>query len=114
MGYEKWASVRLLLTFLSLDIVSLMVVKFPGNFMGNGRVLLSGGVASSKDFGVTLWNGRSPIFFVVVDLFCFVLSTSGVPPNEGFQCRARGSCDWTTRNLFRNWGLGTCQAHYDI
>ena len=36
---------------LSLDIVSLMVLKFPGDFMGNGRVLLSGGLAPSKEFG---------------------------------------------------------------
>ena len=41
---KKMASVRLLLKFLSLDIVSRMVVKFPGDFMGNGRVLLSGGL----------------------------------------------------------------------
>ena len=60
---------RLLLKFLSLEIVSLMVVKFPCDFMGNGRVLLSGGVAPSKEFGVILWDGRSP-FFVV---FCVVL-----------------------------------------
>ena len=45
---------RLLLKFLSLDIVSLMVVKFPGDFMGNERVLLSGVLAPSKDFGVIL------------------------------------------------------------
>lgn len=59
-GYEKMARMRLLLKFLSLDIVSHMVLKFPGDFMGNGRVLLSGGLASSKDFGVILWDGRSP------------------------------------------------------
>ena len=50
-----------LLKFLSLDIVSLMVVKFPGDFMGNGRVLLSGGLSPSKEFGVILWDGRSPL-----------------------------------------------------
>ena len=33
--------------FLSLDIVSLMVVEFLGDFMGNGRVVLSGGLAPS-------------------------------------------------------------------
>ena len=43
--------------FLSLHIMSLMVVKFPGDFMGNGRVLLSGGLAPSKEFGVILWAG---------------------------------------------------------
>ena len=51
-----------LLKFLSLDIVSLMVVKFPGDFMGNGRVLLPGGLAPSKEFGVILWDGRRPLF----------------------------------------------------
>ena len=62
---------RLLLTFLSLDIVSLMVVKLPGDFMGNGRVLLSGGSVPSKEFGVIL--GMEEVrFFVVVDLFPFV------------------------------------------
>ena len=71
LGYEKRASVRLLLNFLSLDIASLMVVKFPGDFMGNGRVLLSGGLPASKVFGVILWDGRSPCS-VVVDVFCFV------------------------------------------
>ena len=62
---------RLLLKFLSLDIVSLMVVKFLGDFMGNGRVLLSGCLAPSKEFGFILWDGRSPCS-VVVDLFCSV------------------------------------------
>ena len=100
-----------LLKFLSPDIVSLVVVKFPGDFMGNGRVLLSGVLAPSKEFGVILWDGRRPLF-VVVDLFCF--STSGAPPNEGFQSRALGRGDWTTRNLVKNWGLETCQALYDI
>ena len=52
---------RLLLKFLSLDIVSLMVVKFTGDFMGNGRVLLSGGLAPSKEFGVIRWDGRTPL-----------------------------------------------------
>ena len=78
---------RLLLKFLSLDIVSLMVVEFLGDFMGNGRVLLSGGLAPSKEFGVILWAGRSP-FFLLLLLFSFL--TSGVPPNEGFQSRALG------------------------
>ena len=55
-------SVRLLLKFLSLDIMSLMVVKFLDDFMGNGRVVLPGGLAQSKAFGVTLWDGRSPVF----------------------------------------------------
>ena len=56
------------------------------------------GVGSTKEFGVILWDGRSP-FFVVVVLFCF--SNSGVPPNEGFQSRALGRGDWTTRNLVK-------------
>ena len=68
---------RLLLKYLSLDIVPFMVMKFPGDFMGNGRVLLPGGLAQSKEFGVILWDGRSP-FFVVV-LFCFVFQTQGSP-----------------------------------
>ena len=58
--------------FLSLDIVPFMFMKYPGDFMGNGRVILSGGLAPSKEFGVILWDGISP-FFVVVILFCFVL-----------------------------------------
>ena len=61
---------RLLLKFLSLDIVSLMVVNFLGDFMGNGRVLFSGGLDPSKEYGVTLCDGRSPCS--VVDLFYFV------------------------------------------
>ena len=61
LGYEKRASVRLLLKFLSLDIVSVMVVKFSGDFMGTGRVLLSEGLAPSKESGVILWDGRSPL-----------------------------------------------------
>ena len=92
---------RLLLEYLSLDIMPFMVMKFPGDFMGNGRVLLSGGLAESKEFGVILWDGRSPIFVVVV-LFCFVLffKLRG-PTNEGFQSRALGRGDWTTRNLVK-------------
>ena len=69
---------RLLLKFLSLDIVSLIVVKFPGDFMGNGRVLLSGGLAPSKEFGFILWYGRSPLF-CCVDLFCFVFQPQVSP-----------------------------------
>ena len=78
---------RLLLKFLSLDIVTLMVVAFQGDFMGNGRVLLSGGIAPSKEFGVILWAGRSPFFLL---LLSFSFLTSGVPPNEVFQSRALG------------------------
>ena len=99
--------------FLSLHIMSLMVVKFPGDFMGKGRVLLSGDLAPSKEVGVILWDGRSRFFCCC----CFVLFhflTSVVPPNEEFQSRALGRGDWTTRNLVKNWGLGLCQAHYDI
>ena len=66
---------RLLLKYLSLDIVPFMVMKFPGDFMGNGRVLLPGGLAQSKEFGVILWDGRSPFIFVVVVLFGFVFQT---------------------------------------
>ena len=51
--------------------MSLIFVKFLCDFLGNGRVLLSGGLAPSKEFGVILWDGRSPLS-VVVDLFCFV------------------------------------------
>ena len=63
------------------------------------------------------WKKSVFVVVVVVVLFCFVsfcFLTSGVPPNEGFQSRALGRGDWTTRNLLKNWGLGTCQAHYDI
>ena len=62
---------RLLLKFLPRDIVSLMVVEFLGDFMGNGRVLLSGGLAPSKEFGFILWAGRSPFYFVVVVVVVF-------------------------------------------
>ena len=54
--------------------VPFMFMKYPGDFMGNGRVLLSGGLAPSKEFGVILWDGRSPfvvVVVVVVVLFCF-------------------------------------------
>ena len=61
---------RLLLKFLSLDIVSFRVVKFPGDFMGNERVLLSGGLAMSKEFGV-ICGMEEVRCSVVVDLFCF-------------------------------------------
>ena len=54
--------------FLSLDIVSLMVVKFPGDFMGNGRVLLSGGLAPSKCLG-SFCGMEEVRFFVVFVLF---------------------------------------------
>ena len=81
--YEKRASVRLLLKFLSLDIVPFMVMKYPGDFMGNGRVLLSGGLAPSKEFGVILWDGRSPflllLLLLLLLLFCIVFQT---PPYE--------------------------------
>ena len=62
-------------------------LEFLGDFMGNGRVLLFGGLAPSKEFGVILWAGRSP-FFLLLLLFSFL--TSGVPPNEVFQSRALG------------------------
>ena len=62
---------RLLLKFLSRDIVSLMVVKFPGDFMGNGRVLFSGGLAPSNSLG-SFCGMEEVRCSVVVDLFCFV------------------------------------------
>ena len=62
---------RLLLKFLSLDILSFMVVIFPGDFMGNGRVLLSGGLAPSKELG-SFCGMEEVRCSVVVDLFCFV------------------------------------------
>ena len=63
---------RLSLKYLSLDIVPFMVMKYPADFMGKGRVLLSGVLAPSKEFGVILWEGRSPFFVIVVVLFCFI------------------------------------------
>ena len=48
-----------------------MVVKFPGDFMGNGRDLRSGGSAPSKEFGVIL-RMEKVRFVVVVYSFCFV------------------------------------------
>ena len=77
MGYEKRVSVRLLHKLLALDIVALMVVKFPGEFKGNGRVLLPGGLAQSKEFRVILLDGRNLFLVVVVVLFCFVFQTQG-------------------------------------
>ena len=47
-----------------------MVVKFPDDFMGNGRVLLPGDLAKSKEFGVIL--GTEEVRFLLL-LFCFVL-----------------------------------------
>ena len=92
---------RLLLKYLSLDIMPFMVMKFPGDFMGNGRVLLPGDLAQSKEFGVIL--GTEEVRFLLL-LFCFVLfcfSNSGIPPNEGFQRRALGRSDLTARNLVK-------------
>ena len=54
------------------------------------------------------------LLLLLLLLLLFSFLTSGVPPNEGFQSRALGRGDWTIRNLVKNWGLGTCQAHYDI
>ena len=62
---------RLLLKFLSLDTVSLMVVKFLGDFMGNGRVLLSGGLARPKSLGS--FCGMEEVRFFVVVVFFFNL-----------------------------------------
>ena len=104
---------KLLLKFLSLDIVSLMVVKFLGDFMGNGRVLLPGGLAQSKAFGVNC--GMEEVRFFVFFFFDVVFFlTSGVSPNEGFLSSALGGGDWTFRNLVKNWRLGTYRTHYDI
>ena len=62
---------RLLLKFLSLDIVSLKVVKFPGDFMGNGRVLLSGRWPRPKSLG-SFCGMEEVRCSVVFGLFCFV------------------------------------------
>ena len=61
---------RLLLKYLSLDIISFMVMKFPGDFMGNGRVLLPGDLAQSKEF--VSFFGTEEVRFLLM-LFCFVL-----------------------------------------
>ena len=58
--------------------------------------------------------GLDEVRLLLFLLLLFSFLTSGVPPNEGFQSRALGRGDWTIRNLVKNWGLGTCQAHYDI
>ena len=57
--------------FLSLDIVTFMVLKYPGDFMGNGRVLLSGRLARPKSLG-SFCGIEEVRFSVVVVLFCFV------------------------------------------
>ena len=98
--------------FFSLDIVSLIVLKFPGDFREKDESYSLGVWPRPKSL-VSFCGMEEVRWSVVADLFCFV-STSGVPPNEGFQSRALGSCACTTRNLVKNWGLGTCQAHYDF
>ena len=65
-----------------------MVMKYPSDFMGNGRVLLPGGLAQSKDFGVILLDGRSPFVVVVVVLFCF--SNSEYPQMRDSTVEPRG------------------------
>ena len=62
---------RLLLKFLSLDIVSLMVVKFPVDFMGNGRSYSLGVWPRPKSLG-SFCGMEEVRCSVVVDLFCFV------------------------------------------
>ena len=65
---------RLFLKFFFLDIVSVMVVKFPGDFMGNGRVLLPGGWPRPKSLGS--FCGMEVVrCSVVVDWFSFDFQT---------------------------------------
>ena len=79
---------RLLLKFLSLDIVSLIVVKFPGDYMGNGRILLSGGLTRPKSLGC--FCGMEEVrCSVVVDLFCFVFQ-----PQVSYQMRDSRVAPW--------------------
>ena len=61
---------RLLLKFLSLDTVSLMVVKFPGDFMGNGRVFIWGFGPVQRVWGHSVGWKKSVVLLLLV---CFVL-----------------------------------------
>ena len=104
---------RLLLKFLSLDIVPFMVMKYPGDFMGNGRVLLSGGLAPSKEFGVIMWDVRRPFFFVAVALFCFVFQTqlsnqmrdSRVEPWGGAIGQKKSGLNLRLRGMSNHYGI---------
>ena len=89
---------RLLLKFLSLDIVSVMVVKFPGDFMGHGGVLRSGVLTRPKSLGS--FCGMEEVRFLLL-FFCFL--TSGVPPNERFQSGANGQPEiWLNIREYRH------------
>ena len=91
---------RLLLKFLSLDIVSLMVVKFQGDFMGNGRVLLWGFGPVQRVWVHSVGWKKSVVLLLLI---CFVLLFNlRCPSKDGFQSRALGRGDWTTRNLVKN------------
>ena len=46
-------------------------LEFLGDFMGNGRVLLSGGSVPSKEFGVIL--GMEEVRFLLLLSICFIL-----------------------------------------
>ena len=61
---------RLLLKFLSLDTVSLMVVKFPGDFMGNGRVLIWEFGPVQRVWGLSVGWKKSVVLLLLI---CFVL-----------------------------------------
>ena len=96
MVYEEWAIVRLLLKFLSVDIVSLMVVKFPGDHGKWTSLTLWGFGPVQRVWGHSMGWKKSvvPLLLICFDLF-FNL---GVPPNEGFQSRSLGRGDRTTRS----------------
>ena len=84
--------------------LSAMAVECWRGLMGHGPILLSVDLARSQLFSVDLWDGRTP----------FRAVTSGVPPKDEFQSRALGKSEWTTRIMFKNWGLGAWQAQYAV
>ena len=100
---------RLLLKFLSLDIVPFMVVKYPGDFMGKGRVVLSGALAPSKEIGVILWDVRSPFCSCCC---CFVLffklhqmRDSRLEPWEGRLDNQKSGLNLGPRDLSSHYGI---------
>ena len=61
---------RLVLKTFSVNIVSHMVVKFPGDFMGNERVLLWGVGPVQRVWGHSVGWKKSVVLLLLI---CFVL-----------------------------------------
>ena len=106
---------RLLLKFkfFFLDIVSDMVVKFLGDFMGNDVSYSLGVWPPPKSLG-SFCGMEEVRCSVVVDLFSFVFQHQVSHQMVDSRVEPWGGATLTIKNLVKNLGLGTCQAHYDI